>query len=181
MTFDLSRYLDRIGLRAVPPGLAGLAALQAAQIRAIPFEAIDPLLGIVPDLTPDAIWTKLVLNRRGGYCLEQNALLAAALDALGYASQPVLGRIRLGAPEGGPRAHHALIVRLPEGEHLVDAGFGGPGPAGPVRLGDEAEQIIAGGRFRVTHDEGHGETVLETLTPDGWHSLYGFDRATVTR
>jgi N-hydroxyarylamine O-acetyltransferase len=50
-----------------------------------------------------------------------------------------------------------------------------------VRLGDEAEQIIAGGRFRVTHDEGHGETVLETLTPDGWHSLYGFDRATVTR
>jgi N-hydroxyarylamine O-acetyltransferase len=180
MTFDLSRFLDRIGLQAVPPGLAGLTAIQAAQMRAIPFEAIDPLLGIVPDLAPGAIWTKLLVNRRGGYCLEQNALLATALDALGDASQPILGRVRLGAPQGGPRAHHALIVTLPEGEHLVDAGFGGPGPAGPVRLGDKAEQVIAGGRFRVTHDAGQAETVLETLTPEGWFSLYGFDRATVT-
>jgi N-hydroxyarylamine O-acetyltransferase len=143
MTFDLSLYLKRLGLAAVPPGLDGLAALQAAQMRAIPFEAIDPLLGVVPDLAPGAIWAKLVLGGRGGYCLEQNALLGFALDALGHDATPVLGRVRLGAPEGGPRAHHAWIVTLPDGAYLVDAGFGGPGPAGPVRIDTAAEQRIA--------------------------------------
>jgi N-hydroxyarylamine O-acetyltransferase len=180
MSFDVSRYLDRIGLAAVPPGPAGLAALQGAQMRAIAFESIDPLLGILPDLAPDALWTKLVLNGRGGYCLELNALLGAALDALGYAAQSILGRVRLGAPVGGPRAHHAWIVTLPDGEYLVDSGFGGPGPAGPVRLGAEVEQLIAGERFRTRLDAESGETVLESLTPDGWFALYGFDRAVVT-
>jgi N-hydroxyarylamine O-acetyltransferase len=179
MTFDLSRYLQRIGLDAVPSGLGGLATLQAAHMRAIPFEAIDPLLGIVPDLDPGAIWAKLVLGGRGGYCLEQNALLGAALEALGHVARPILGRVRMGAQQGGPRAHHAWIVSLPEGAHLVDAGFGGPGPAGPVRLDADA-QLVGGERFRLRADPATAETVLETLMPEGWFALYGFDDAAVT-
>ena len=46
--FDFAAYLDRIGLTSVTPDLAGLTQLQQAQMRAIPFENFDPLLGRIP-------------------------------------------------------------------------------------------------------------------------------------
>jgi len=180
MSFDLNTYLARIGLDSVPPGAAGLAALQGAQMRAIPFENIDPLLGTVPDLDSAAIWDKLVLRRRGGYCFELNGLIGEALRSLGHAPIPVLGRVRMGASRGGPRSHLAWIVTLDGAGFLVDAGFGGPGATTPLRLDTGADQVIGGSRFRVGRDPGTGERIVETATGTEWFALYGFDDATVT-
>ncbi|PKP70283.1 MAG: hypothetical protein CVT82_07200 [Alphaproteobacteria bacterium HGW-Alphaproteobacteria-4] len=66
------------------------------------------LAGRLPGLAPHAVWRKSVLERRGGYCLELNALLGYALTALGFRAEPVLGRVRMGAAVGGPRTHLAL-------------------------------------------------------------------------
>lgn len=182
MSFDLDRYLERIGVaRAeIAPDPHGLARLQNAQMRAITFENIDPLLGRVPDLDADALWTKLVLSRRGGYCMELNALFGRALDALGFDAAPTLARVRVGAPKGGPRTHHAFVVSVDGEDYLADVGFGGPAPAGPIRLGIDGEQERAGVRFRVVRDEATGEEVLERGTADGWFSLYGIDRVPAT-
>lgn len=180
MSFDLAAYLTRIDHRAEAPSSAALAALQEAQLRAVPFENTGPLLGQVPDLSDTAIWTRLVSERRGGYCLELNRLFGAALIALGYRIRPILGRVRMGAPAGGPRTHLAHIVTVDGADWLADTGFGGPGPERPLRLGSVATQQDRLGRFRLRPDMDTGETVLERETPDGWFGLYGFDAVPVT-
>ena len=60
MAFKIATYLDRIGLDQVPTTVDGLLALQQAQMRAIPYENIEVLLGDIPDLTENSIWAKLI-------------------------------------------------------------------------------------------------------------------------
>lgn len=180
MTFDLDRYLDRIAHR---PGAAtpeALAALQAAQLTAIPFENTEPYLGKVPDLDPAAIWKKLVVDGHGGYCFELNTLFGMALAALGYRAVPVLGRVRMGAATGGPRAHLSYVVTIGERSFLADAGFGGSAPEAPLELGQSGPQEDRLGRYRLRADTATEETVMERETPEGWFALYGFDRSPVT-
>lgn len=178
MPFDLPAYLRRVGLETSSPDLAGLKALQAAQISAIPFENVLPFLGKVPELDADSLWRKLVAERCGGYCFELNSLLGAALDTLGFPARKVLARVRQGAAEGGARSHLAFVVTLDGAEWLVDAGFGGQAPAEPVRISDDP-QPIRDQSYRIRYEEPSGEHVLERLTDEGSFPLYGFDRVDV--
>lgn len=182
MSFDLDRYLARIGLNHPRAADAdALFAVQRAQLETIPFENTEPLLGVLPDMTPDGIWTKAILQRRGGYCLELNALLGRALVALGFHVAPVLGRVRMGAPRGGPRAHLAHLVTASGRTWLCDAGFGGPGPVLPVDVERRDPFATRWGTFRLREDRESGEVVLERATSEGWFALYGFDRSRVSR
>ena len=65
---DLAAYFERIGYTdPAEPTLETLHALVAAHNRSIPFENLDPLMGIpVADLGPDALSDKLVRRCRGG-------------------------------------------------------------------------------------------------------------------
>lgn len=179
MSFNLPTYLARIGHTPLPVSPDGLAALQLAHLRAIPFENTEPLLGRIPDLDPDAIWRKLVLEGRGGYCLEVNTLFGEALTALGYEHRPILARVRLGGPGGTPRNHLAQIVTLDGQDWLADVGFGGREPEAPMPLGSDTPVVQVSGTFRVRREEASQEEVLESETPDGWFPLYSFDRAPV--
>jgi N-hydroxyarylamine O-acetyltransferase len=180
MTFDLTAYYSRIGIANVAPDIDGLRAMQAAQMGAIPFENIDPLLGRVPDLAAQAVRHKLITARRGGYCFEQNALFGEALAAIGFKARTTLARVRNGAARGGPRTHQIWIVTLGGEDWLADAGFGGPGATAPVNLADRSPQPMPNGLFRMRLDSETGETVFERETPHGWFSLFGFDGAAVT-
>lgn len=179
MPFNIEHYLDRIGISRPQTNAEGLAELQQAQQRAIAFENIDPFLGLIPPLDLASIVNKHIRQKRGGYCLELNGLFEQALRALGFTPVPVLGRVRMGKSEGGPRAHLAFLVEA-DGDHwLADAGFGGPGPAKPLLLSTEAEQIQEHETYRVRFDATWTESVIEKRQADGWFSLYGFDRAGV--
>lgn len=178
MSFDLDTYFRRIGLANCSRDLASLKALQAAQISTIPFENVLPFLGRVPDLDPENLWRKLVLDKCGGYCFELNSLLGEALEAMGFDARQVLARVRQGAPEGGARTHLAYVTTLDGIEWLVDTGFGGLAPAEPVRITEE-EQQIRDQVYRIRFEEASHEHVLERKTEDGWFPLYGFDRVDV--
>jgi N-hydroxyarylamine O-acetyltransferase len=173
--FDLSAYLDRIDSAPVPVTAAGLRALQQAQLRAIPFESLDPYLGRSPSLRMATIVEKIVHGGRGGYCFELNALFHASLLALGFPARRLLGRVRKGAREGGARSHLLLEVPLDEGLYLADAGYGGPGALVPLRLDSTAEQPAPNGLYRVWSDPLTGERVVDKRLPDGWFPLYSFD------
>ncbi|WP_299473800.1 arylamine N-acetyltransferase [uncultured Roseibium sp.] len=179
MPFDLATYLNRIGLETRTADLNGLKRLQTAQIGAIPFENVLPFLGKVPDLDPESLWQKLVLENCGGYCFEVNTLLGEALDALGFPNRQVLARVRMGEEEGGARTHLAFVVPLEGDEWLVDAGFGGQAPAEPVKLSANEEQQIRDQVYRIRFEGSSGEHVLERKTEEGWFPLYGFDRVAV--
>ena len=179
--FDLDAYLARIGLDRRPRrDAAGLRALQVAQLRAIPFEDIDPFLGRTPEIALPAITAKILGRGRGGYCFELNTLLAAALAALGFAPRRAMARVRRADPKGGPRSHLLIWLDIDGCRWLADCGFGGPGPLVPLRLDETAPQTAPNGCYRLRPETETGDRVLERQKPDGaWQALYAFDLAHV--
>src|SRR3954463_14778086 len=137
---DIRAYFDRIGYTGVgTPTLATLADLVAAHNRSIPFENLDPLLGIpVADLSAAALTDKLVHRRRGGNCYEHNGLMGYVLDALGFGVERLAGRVVWMNPDGPlpAQTHQVLRVTVPgvDGSLLVDVGFGGQTLTSPIRL-----------------------------------------------
>lgn len=141
MAMDLSGYLARIGLDGRPrPDLGTLHAIVAAHNRSIPFENLDPLLGIpVADLSAEALSAKLVDRRRGGYCYEHNGLLGYVLEELGFDVERLSGRVVWMRADDAPlpaQTHNVLSVAVPgaDGRYLVDVGFGGQTLTSPIRL-----------------------------------------------
>ncbi|BBU58752.1 N-hydroxyarylamine O-acetyltransferase [Mameliella alba] len=178
--FDLSLYLDRLRISHVPVTVEGLSRLQSAQIRRIPFEDIDPFLGIAPGVGSAEVADKILHRGRGGYCFEQNRLFQDALQALGFDVTRRLARVRKGARQGGARTHLLLICRIDGIDYLTDAGFGGPTPLEPLLLHENAPQTAPNGSYVLHDDPGTGERVLFLRKPDEEFALYGFDDAHVS-
>jgi N-hydroxyarylamine O-acetyltransferase len=111
--FRLNSYLARIGFGGtVGPDFATLAAIHAAHIHAIPFENFDPLLRRPVKLDLASVQATLVDGRRGGYCFEQNMLLKAALEAIGFNVTGLAGRVRWMSPPNSPLRHSRLAGGL---------------------------------------------------------------------
>ena len=106
--------------------------------------------GVVPDLALDAIFRKVVVEGRGGYCFELNKLFQALLEALGYEARPCLVRSIDTPGRIDPMNHRGLLVRLEGEELLADVGWGGPMAAGPLRMADCGVQQVDGKGYVVT-------------------------------
>lgn len=174
---QLDSYLARIGYQGpLAPDLSTLTALQAAHVDAIPFEALDPLMGRPVHVDLPSVQQKLVLSRRGGYCFEQNVLFQAALEAVGFEVTGLTGRVRWrSAPDDplGPRQHMMLLVEVDGRPHLVDVGFGICMMDAPVRLELGLEQKTAMGTFRI--GTWNGLYTISAKQPAGWRMMYAFD------
>lgn len=175
--FQLDRYLARIGYDGpLQPDLETLTALHAAHVSAIPFEGLNPLLRYPVVLDLASLQQKLVEQRRGGYCYEQNAVLRAALWAIGFNVTGLGGRVRWNAPPDsplGPKTHMLLKVDLPDGPYLADVGFGACMLDAPLRLVAGIEQSTAMGTYRLT--EADGLLWLAAKRTGGWRTMYVFD------
>ena len=167
---DLEAYLERIGLTGRP----GLGELHRAHVTSIPFENLDPRRGIPVSLAPEDLERKLVRDRRGGYCFEQNLLLKAGFEAVGARVEPMLARVRAGSSPGQPRprTHLVLRVHFDGGDWHADAGFGHGTLLEPIPFGPGGPYSQSGWQFRVL-DEG-AELVLQTFQEGDWIDLYGF-------
>ncbi|SRR5690625_2954823 len=128
MVFSLEAYFERIGYEGeVTPTLAVLRQLIRLHTQRIPFENIDVLLKRPIQLAPEAIFRKLVLQHRGGYCFEQNGLFQQVLRRIGYEVHPLGARVRLSQPDRAhfPARTHLLSSVKVEGRWwIVDVGFG---------------------------------------------------------
>lgn len=134
---DLSSYLRRIGSALnLEVSRECLQRIAFAHACAIPFENLDAFCGRHVSLESPQIESKLVHNRRGGYCFEQNALLAAVLQQVGFSVALFSARVwyNTAPDEIPPRTHLFLVVKLDEQPWLVDCGLGGSTPEGPMRL-----------------------------------------------
>ena len=92
---DISAYLDRIGLSEAPAAnLEGLNALIWAHQTHVPFEDLNTSwLKLPVSLEIPALFDKVVLGRRGGYCYELNALFTRLLLDLGFDARSVFCRV----------------------------------------------------------------------------------------
>jgi arylamine N-acetyltransferase len=175
---DVAAYFDRIGYRGSPePTLDTVHALVAAHNQSIPFENLDPLLGIpVADLSAAALTDKLVHRRRGGYCYEHNGLMGYVLDELGFGVQRFAGRVVWMNPDGPlpAQTHQVLSVTVPGvvGPLLVDVGFGGQTLTSPIRLQPGPVQETRHEPYRIRErDDGYQ---LEAEINGEWQPLYMF-------
>ncbi|HEV2975015.1 MAG TPA: arylamine N-acetyltransferase [Solirubrobacteraceae bacterium] len=179
---DFPAYLERVGLSAGERPT--LQTIHRAHATSIPFENLDPHRGIPVSLAQEDLERKLVHEQRGGYCFEQNLLLASALEHLGLTVEPMLARVRRGAPPGTVRPRSHLVLRVTDDSDRVwhaDVGLGlgtllDPIPFGPDG-GGAYEQF--GWSFRVI-EEGF-ELVLQTLVDGSWSDVYAFSPQPVPR
>ncbi len=183
MALDLTGYFDRINYRGnAEPNLNVLQDLVTAHTRSIPFENLDPLLGVpVDDLSPAALIDKLVYRRRGGYCYEHNGLMGYALAEVGFGVRRLAARVVwMRPPELPPptQSHTLLAVTFPgsQGSYLVDVGFGGQTPTSPIRF-------ETGGIQQTTHEPYRLEDrrdgmVVQAQVRDQWQTLYEFTTTT---
>lgn len=174
--FDLPAYLRRIGHEGpTAPALATLRAIHRRQVAAIPFENLDPLAGRAVALDLESLQAKLVQRRRGGYCFELNALLEAALRAIGFTVTGLAARVRWMAEPAsplGPRTHMLLRVDLPQGAYLADAGFGGHLLDEPLELAAGTEQRTGAARYRL--ERVGDEFELAVRLAQRWETTYRF-------
>ncbi len=174
---DLPRYLARIGYDGpLAPTLEVLAALQAAHIAAIPFEAIDVLTGAGIDISAKAVDAKLIGARRGGYCFEQNGLFLRVLQAIGFAAEGLLARVRWMLPDDAPatpRTHMVVRVTLDGRPWLADVGFGATVPPAPLAFVSAAPQETRHETYRIARRG--GEWQLAARIEGEWRALYVID------
>ncbi len=134
---DLDAYFDRTGYAGGrEPSVETLHGLLAAHTSAIPFENLDVLLGRRISVEPEAVEAKLVRDRRGGYCFEQNTLLQYVLRGLGFAVTPISARVRHQKPRDfvPARSHLFLAVRVGDEDWLADVGVGSLSLTSAIRL-----------------------------------------------
>jgi N-hydroxyarylamine O-acetyltransferase len=171
--FNLDEYAKRIGYSGTAgPDVATLTALHRAHITAIPFENLDIQMGRTVKLDPEALQAKMVGQRRGGYCFEQNTLFMLALEAIGFAPEAREARVRQNTGSSmRPRTHMVLTIPCEGREWLADVGFGGDGLLEPIPLdGGLSEQ--AGVVYRVAA-EGAARVLQRHIAGD-WEDLYAF-------
>jgi arylamine N-acetyltransferase len=153
-----------------------------AHTQNIPFENLDPLLGVpVDELSPEALTDKLVRRRRGGYCYEHNGLMGYVLAELGFRVRRLAGRVVWMVPPDAPlpaQTHTVLAVTFPgsQGSYVVDVGFGGQTPTSPIRLETGSVQQTTHEPYRLK-DRGEG-LVMQALIRGEWTPLYEFSTRT---
>lgn len=167
----IGAWLSRLGLPSgLPVTLDTLTTMTRAHLDRIPFENLTVFCGDVPELGLEALAAKMIHNRRGGYCVEVNPLLCAALCGLGFDARLRMARVMWQRDVPGPRSHCVCIVSLDGAEYLVDVGFGGPGPTVPVPLnGDPGDPTL-----RTETRAGLGTVLCRQVDAGDWRDLYAF-------
>ena len=171
--FDLDAYFARIGhIGELAPTAETLCALQFAHITSIPFENVSVQLGQPMPLDVPSLARKLVRERRGGYCFEQNGLFAAVLERLGFKLIRLAARVRLGAHRTLPRTHMLLLVEADTIQWVADVGFGGWGLLKPIALEAGAQARQGVWTMRLRREE--NQWILQCLECPGGPDLYAF-------
>jgi N-hydroxyarylamine O-acetyltransferase len=146
---NVAAYLDRIGIRRpVGSDAASLRHLHVAHLLSVPFENLSIHWGEPIVLDEEALFEKIVVRRRGGFCYELNGLFAALLRELGFDVDLLAAEVaRKDGGYGPPFDHMALRVAL-AGSWLVDVGFGDSFRQ-PLRLDASGEQVEGVDAFRI--------------------------------
>ncbi len=155
-------YLKRIAAEYDgEASLENLNRLIVCHQRTVPFEnlAMSENWGTV-DLDPEALFKKVVTNRRGGFCFELNGAFCLLLKGLGYDAVGVMARI--GIPFVGtlmPLYHRGVMVSLDGKDYYCDVGLGGPKPECAIPF--TGEKLTANGKTYWIEDTERGWKMLK--------------------
>jgi N-hydroxyarylamine O-acetyltransferase len=174
---NIPAYLTRMNYSAsVKPDAETLHGLQSAHLLSIPFENLDIGLNQPIQLSEEALWDKIILRKRGGFCYELNGLFARFLKQIGFDVTYLNARVfnREGKP-GIDFDHLALLVKIPQEptRWLADVGFGDSFTE-PLsfEMGNEQVQGLRSYRLEQTTE---GYITWQKNYDGTWERQYFFD------
>lgn len=172
----ISRFFQRIGMdpqTVIEQSAAFLGAVQTNCVLHIAYENLDILANRPLDLSPDALYEKIVLNGRGGYCFELNGLLSHMLREMGFTVSERFSRFLRGESSVPMRRHRVVVVHLEDGDYLCDIGVGQIAPRLPLKIEENTVQTQNGETYRFAKDARHG-WILWELHHDEWREYICF-------
>ena len=174
---DSFHYLERIGYsEALKPDAQTLRGLHLAHMFSVPFENLDIGLRRPIRLTVEALWDKIVVQKRGGFCYELNGLFAWLLKQLGFEVTYLNARVYNRQGELGIHFDHlALLVQIPYHTRrwLVDVGFGDSFNE-PLDFEERGEQIQGLRSYRLEQVP-NGFITWQKNYNGTWERQYFFD------
>lgn len=158
---DVNAYLERLQLPAPEqPDLNYLDRLVYIHQQRIVFENMNSCELKKPvSLEIPALFRKIIIERRGGYCFELNALCAQLLKDMGYHTYGCMARIIRNKDFIPPFLHRINLAEIGGRLYFYDVGFGGPMP--PCAM------LVENGFSRTMH----GETYQIEKEDDYWWTL----------
>jgi N-hydroxyarylamine O-acetyltransferase len=174
---DIQTYLTRISyVRPVRPDAQTLEGLHFAHMQNVPFENLDIGLKRPILLTEEALWNKIAVQKRGGFCYELNGLFAWLLKEIGFAVTYLNARVYNREGQLGIDFDHlALLVNSPNERTrwLADVGFGDSFNL-PLNFEERGEQKqgLRSYRLEQTID---GYTAWQQNYDGAWERQYYFD------
>jgi len=170
------RFFERIRLPAdvkIEYTPEFLGRVQSACVCAIAYENLDILAGHEIRLVGEALFEKIVVNGRGGYCFELNGLLSHMLREMGFCVSERFARFLRGEKDVPMRRHRISVVSLSDGDYLLDIGVGQIAPRLPLKIENGLVQTQNGETYRFSESIAHGR-VLNELHGGEWREYLGF-------
>jgi N-hydroxyarylamine O-acetyltransferase len=171
---NIKAYLERVNYQgSLAPTAATLRELQVAHLLTVPFEnlsihARQPII-----LEDEALFTKIVERRRGGFCYEANGLFAALLRALGFNVSMLSAGVANAEGGFGPDFDHMTLMVELEQRWLVDVGFGDSFRE-PLLLDERGEQTQGRRAYRILPDDESHLILMQRDDDDEWEAQYRF-------
>jgi N-hydroxyarylamine O-acetyltransferase len=174
---DVNAYLKRINYDgSVTATSQTLRQVHLAHLLTVPFENLsihskEPII-----LNGDALFDKIVVRRRGGFCYELNGLFAGLLRELGFSVSMLSARAANAAGVFGPDFDHMTLLVVPGEDEppvrwLADVGFG-DSFLEPLLLDSPQEQQQGNGSYKIVEDE--ARLFMMRKAGDEWKSQYSF-------
>ena len=169
-------FFRRIGMNpdtVIEQNIDFLGKIQRSCVMNIAYENLDILENKPISLAPDALYDKIVVRGRGGYCFELNGLLTYMLREMGFRVSERFARVLRGETEIPMRRHRVAVVHMADGDYLCDIGVGMIAPRLPLRIVENIIQEQNDETYRFTRDARHG-WVLWDLHHDQWREYLCF-------
>ena len=133
--FDLDAYFERINYSgSKEPTEEALNDIHTCHTLNVPFENLDVFYGKSPLLDEASLYSKIVNNRRGGYCFEMNGIFSIALREMGFRVTNLLARVTIDGMNYTSKTHQVILVEAGDKKWLADVGFGNDGITAPLLL-----------------------------------------------
>lgn len=181
---DVEAYLARVGcFSPCAPTLETLRCLHLNHLLRVPFENLSVHSGERVSTELPLLYQKIILNRRGGFCYENNGLFSWLLSQLGFEVQILSAQVknRFTGAYGPPFDHFIIMVTLDGHRWLCDVGFGS-GFQLPLSLEIDSPQKQSHGVYRLRTEEKlvfmemllEGEAGKDPEEATAWNALYKF-------
>ena len=174
---NIPTYLARLNYSAsVKPDAETLHGLQFAHLLTVPFENLDIGLKRPIQLSEEALWEKIIIRKRGGFCYELNGLFAGLLKQIGFDVTYLNARVFNREGELGIDFDHlALLVRIPHEttRWLADVGFGDSFNE-PLSFEEHGEQVQGRRAYRLEKTS-DGYITWQKNYDGSWERQYFFD------